>query len=211
MRSFTQAQIAKLVQMPEWMFDKNGNMLPRYQGRVFASNEGWMYRPTKVHPEYPNKEMPAYCISAIPELAMYMEATPTDGSPILTAAQAEILQAQSMSVIRRSATRYMVDISLDEEVKADGGDVTFSVASGFMSNLNTGDYPDTGTYVLADGRSTGTIRFDLRFPSPGPSGLSFSGSDIDTTVTNIGSLLNADRSSAISSFNVSGLNTLTIG
>ena len=46
MRSLTEAQIKKLTDMPEWMKQ------PYYDGRVFASAEGWMIRPSKIHPEF---------------------------------------------------------------------------------------------------------------------------------------------------------------
>ena len=209
MRSLTKKQIEKLTNMPEWMLDADGKILPRFQGRVFASNEGWMYRPTKIHPEYPNKQMPAYCISAIPELAKYMEATPSDG----TASDRRelfpaVLKATSMTYTRRSANRYMIDISLDEEVYATPGtDVQIELA---LSSV-TGDQSPTAAsrvYTLAQSRSgetnsrTGVIRFDLRFTTS-PNTLAISSSP-GLTIT-AGALQNVDDNNTVSSIDSSGI------
>ena len=199
MRSLTEAQIKKLTDMPEWMKQ------PYYDGRVFASAEGWMIRPSKIHPEFPAKQMPAYCIVAIPELSSYMEATPSDGTASdrreLNEDTARVL---SMSYTRRSATRYMVDISLDEEYYAvnGNGDVSITLATGVTginvsgANLTSGD-----TYTLSESAAgeksprTGVLRFDLRFDAT-PNSLSiaatpaltinsgnFSTTDSDTEAT----------------------------
>ena len=166
MRSLTEAQIKKLTDMPEWMKQ------PYYEGRVFASAEGWMIRPTKIHPEFPTKQMPAYCIVAIPELSSYMEATPSDG----TAADRRdlnenIARILGMTYTRRSATRYMVDISLDEEYYAanGGGNVEVTLDSGSINVTGATLVGGTNVYTLPESAvgekapRTGVLRFDLRF------------------------------------------------
>ena len=204
MKSFTEAQLKKIVDMPEWMFDKNGNMLPRYEGRVFASNEGWMYRPTKVHPEFPAKQMPAYCISAIPELSKLMEQAGSDTLQTqetvrgMTSTAAYI---NSMTSIRRSASRYMVDVSFDEEILADGGPVVFEISG--LSGISSGDQ-----YTLAADEKTGTLRFDLRFGSPLTIAQTVNPGNISIIS---GNLRNADRGSVISSLDSSGASAISIG
>ena len=211
MRSFTEAQLKKLTDMPEWMKQ------PYYKGRVFASTEGWMIRPSKIHPEFPTKQMPAYCIVAIPELSSYMEATPSDG----TAADRRdlnenVARVLGMSYTRRSATRYMVDISLDEEYYAAYGsgdvEVTLNSITATGAALDTA-YPNANKYTLpvsAVGEKsprTGSLRFDLRFDGTpnslrigGPLSLSIGSGDFKTT----------DSDTQASSIDATGVATLTI-
>ena len=210
MRSLTEAQIKKLTDMPEWMKQ------PYYDGRVFASAEGWMIRPSKIHPEFPTKQMPAYCIVAIPELSSYMEAPAMDTSVVReTALQSKTLQAQSMSYIRRSASRYMLDISLDEQVyAANGADVEIeldasSIAIGGSATLDGG----ANRYTLVQSRAgennsrTGTFRFDLRFTG------TLDSLEINSNPTiNIvsGTLQNVDDDGVITSIASSAVAKLTI-
>ena len=206
MKSFTEAQLKKIVDMPEWMFDKQGNMLPRYQGRVFASNEGWMYRPTKVHPEFPNKQMPPYCIVAIPELSKLMEEAGSDTGQSQEAVRGLITDAayiSSMTSIRRSASRYMLDVSFDEELLADGGPVVFEISG--LSDLSSGNQ-----YTLAADERTGTMRFDLRFNNPVTTAQSANPANISVT-SGMSNLKNADRGSVINSLDSSNASAISIG
>ena len=206
MKSFTEAQLKKIVDMPGWMFDKNGNMLPRYEGRVFASNEGWMYRPTKVHPEFPTKQMPAYCISAIPELAKLMEQAGSDtgqDQEALRGLNTTSAYINSMSNVRRSSSRYMVDVSFDEELLADGGPVVFEISG--LSDLTSGNQ-----YTLAADERTGIMRFDLRFNSPVTVAKSINPANI-TVTSGIGNLKNADRGSDITTLEYPGVSPMSIG
>ena len=68
--NLTQNQLDKLIQRPNWL-SANTAISGSIAGRVFASNEGWMLAPTKVHPE--GKQMPAECVMAIPNLSEYLE------------------------------------------------------------------------------------------------------------------------------------------
>ncbi len=210
MRSLTEAQIKKLTDMPEWMKQ------PYYEGRVFASAEGWMIRPSKIHPEFPTKQMPAYCIVAIPELSSYMEAPASDTS-VVRESDEFMARVLSMSYTRRSATRYMVDISLDEEYYAvnGNGDVSITLATGGTgidvsgATLTSGD-----TYTLSESavgeRSprTGVLRFDLRFNGP-PNSLSIAATPALTI--NSGNFSTTDSDTrATSGINSAGVAQLTI-
>ena len=212
MKSLTQAQLAKIVKMPEWMFDKQGNMLPRYQGRVFASNEGWMFQPYKVHPEFPNKQMPAYCISAIPELAKFMEQDASDNPGVtqesLGTVATDASLISSASYTRRSASRYMLNVSLDEALLAEGGDVEFTLSG--VSGLDS-LYPTANVYTIREGQTSGTLRFDLRFdPAPTtPFTITLNG---NISIGGSGSLKNADRPTVqVNSLDYSATPSITIG
>ena len=213
MRSLTEAQIKKLTDMPEWMKQ------PYYDGRVFASAEGWMIRPSKIHPEFPTKQMPAYCIVAIPELSSYMEASASDTSVVRESNDA-IARVLSMSYTRRSATRYMVDINLDEEYYAPasgGSDLEITLDPNSINvvgaALDIATYSNTNKYTLAmsavgeNRPRTGSFRFDLRFDGPpnslyigGPLNLSIAGGEMRTT----------DSDTKATSIDTTGVSTLTI-
>jgi len=119
----TQNQLNKLLRRPNWL-DANTAIA----GRVFASNEGWMLSPTKIHPE--GKRMPAECVVAIPRLSEYIEynqggVTPTE----YVAEQSDTgkIFFRSISITRRSRSRYIVNIAMDEAIQLEKNIKSFSI------------------------------------------------------------------------------------
>ena len=161
--------------------------------------------------------MPAYCIVAIPELSSYMEASASDTGVVRESDDA-IARVLGMTYTRRSATRYMVDINLDEEyyAAASGGsdlEITLNSISPGGAALDTINYPNTNKYTLpvsAIGEKsprTGSFRFDLRFDGPlsslyigGPLNLSITGGEMRTT----------DSDTKANSIDATGVSALTI-
>ena len=198
MKTFTDAQLQKLTTKPVWL----EKVAPKMAARVFAGSEGWMIQPDKVHPE--GKTIPPYCIYTLPNLDKYMEA---GGTPAQVATDLYLTNA---SYTRRSATRYVVNVSLGEEVYGRDNlgdtDVTFTlntVTPTGSATLNTG----TNEYTLPKGTSTGRLQFDLRF-SGEPASLSV---DIASISFSGGPLVdNGNRSIQLTSVNTTAVGTLTI-
>lgn len=189
MKTFTDAQLQKLTTKPVWL----EKAAPKMAARVFAGSEGWMIQPDKVHPE--GKTIPPYCIYTLPNLDKYMEA---GGTPAQVSTS---MFMTNVSYTRRSATRYMVNISLGEQLYANGTDVDFT-----LGTINADQTLTSGNvYTLSDGSTTGRLQFDLRFAAEVGS-LSVDADDVTFT----GSLVdNGDRSVSMLT-KTSSLGTLTI-
>lgn len=158
----TSQQLAKLTQRPNWLSANNAISGP-IAGRVFASNEGWMLSPTKVHPE--GKQMPAECVMAIPNLSEYLEYN--QGTPVVESAQVQAgtqrdLIFTSVSVTRRSRSRYIVNFAMDEAL------ISMGVPDGVTFNFTATANVDPSTailtynqYAVGSGESFGRIQMDI--------------------------------------------------
>ena len=168
----TQNQLDKLLRRPNWL-DANTAIA----GRVFASNEGWMLSPTKIHPD-PMKQMPAECVMAIPNLSALIEGTvSTVGADAGIAGYATEqaspgkLLFRSVSVTRRSRSRYIVNIAMDETLNVITGQIDFGFNQAqvyaAMTTLNPSSANLTTTdFSVLEGNSFGRIQMDLTFDQP---------------------------------------------
>jgi hypothetical protein len=171
--NLTQAQLDKLIQRPNWL-SANTAISGSIAGRVFASKEGWMLSPTKVHPE--GKQMPAECVMAIPNLSEYIEYD--EGGPVTAAASAfsgaEAVASnfvfKSVSVTRRSRSRYIVNIALDETVEVTNGNMNWNFAappsSAMTLNPSGANLNTIPSFNIAEGETVGRIQMDLQFDIP---------------------------------------------
>ena len=162
----TQAQLDKLIQRPNWL-SANTAIAGPIAGRVFASNEGWMLSPTKVHPE--GKQMPAECVMAIPNLSEYLEYNKgTTQSAQFVAATTRDLIFTSVSVTRRSRSRYIVNIGMDETLISMGlNGVEFNFAPlTFPTKLPSTATLTINNFSVANGESFGRIQMDITSDEP---------------------------------------------
>jgi hypothetical protein len=173
----TQNQLDKLIRRPNWL-DANTAIA----GQVFASNEGWMLSPTKIHPE--GKRMPAECVVAIPRLSEYIEynqggVTPTE----YVAEQSDTgkIFFRSISITRRSRSRYIVNIAMDEAIQLEKtsspSQLNFNFTASVLESALTIDGNSFGSpigwntsapsqFTINDGESSGRIQIDLNFSDP---------------------------------------------
>ena len=174
--NLTAQQLAKLTQRPNWL-SANSAISGSIAGRVFPSNEGWMLSPTKIHPE--GKRMPAECVMAIPNLNEYLE---TVGAP--DELNQGLLFIKSMSVTRRSRSRYIVNIALDESVRnktVGAGTIGFNfqpklvidgqsqtgAGTNFMAAPNGNQQSlSISDFHIASGETSGRLQMDLNFDEP---------------------------------------------
>ena len=165
--TLTAQQLAKLTQRPNWL-----SVDSAIGGRVFPSNEGWMLSPTKVHPE--GKRMPAECVMAIPNLSEYMEET---GAP--DAADPQLIFMKSVSITRRSRSRYIVNFAFDEVVaNINANDdihfgfdparlfLTVDGVSGPGTSYGSNTLNPIPDFMLRAGETAGRIQMDLNFNDP---------------------------------------------
>ena len=165
MRTFTDAQLQKLTTKPYWIQNS-----PFFSSRVFAGSEGWMIQPTKVHPEA-GKQLPPYCLVAIPNLDQLIEGAGVSGATYVAQAAAKLFYT-NVSATRRSATRYMINVALGEQIRNNepigGNNITFTLlASAILSpaSINFDSSASVMTYDVAPQATTGRIQFDVRFTS----------------------------------------------
>ena len=165
MRTFTDAQLQKLTTKPYWIQNS-----PFFSSRVFAGSEGWMIQPTKVHPEA-GKQLPPYCLVAIPNLDQLIEGAGVTGTAYQAQAASGLFYT-NVSATRRSATRYMINVALGEQIRNNepigGNNITFTLgASAILSTASTlfDSTASVMTYDVAPQATTGRIQFDVRFTS----------------------------------------------
>ena len=163
MRTFTDAQLQKLTTKPYWIQNS-----PFFSSRVFAGSEGWMIQPTKVHPEA-GKQLPPYCLVAIPNLDQLIEGAGVSGATYVAQAAAKLFYT-NVSATRRSATRYMINVALGEQIRNidSSTNITFTLgASAILPPASTDFDPSASvmTYDVAPQATTGRIQFDVRFTS----------------------------------------------
>jgi len=168
----TQNQLNKLLRRPNWL-DANTAIA----GRVFASNEGWMLSPTKIHPD-PMKQMPAECVMAIPNLSEYIEYNQSGVTPTEYATEQASpgkLLFRSVSVTRRSRSRYIVNIAMDETLNVITGQIDFgfnqtqvygamTTSPGLLTPSSA--VLTTTDFSVLEGNSFGRIQMDLTFDQP---------------------------------------------
>ena len=170
----TQNQLDKLLTKPNWLNEKTP-----IAGRVFASNEGWMLSPTKIHPE--GKQMPAECVAAIPNLSALIEGTVStvgaDASATPGYSQ-EVNVAKflfkTISVTRRSRSRYIVNIAMDESLTVTSGTFeviypTSTLTNSIVANGTrnpTSIFSGAPNFTVTAGESFGRIQIDLSFTDP---------------------------------------------
>lgn len=190
----TQAQLDKLTQRPTWL-SANTAVSGTIAGRIFASKQGWMLSSTKVHPE--GKQIPAECVMAIPNLSEYIEYSQGGVTSTLPEASASDFLFKTVSVTRRSRSRYTVNLALDETLIVTSGNMNFNFDTAQLQSAMTIDpgaavLNTTPSFNIAEGETAGRVQMDMQFDTP-IEGLSIAPANWSNIVSVSGSYTAADQ------------------